>query len=157
MRPLEQRKPRVRDNAHLKYVREQACCVCGSRRYVEAAHLRMACAAIGKPETGMQEKPSDRWVTPLCRYHHRTGIDAQHKMGERDFWTLRGINPFELATRLFIESGGYARSIEKKDAARVKMIKPRKPREQRRKVANCSRPIPYRRFDGTPVYAGRER
>lgn len=157
MSELRQRAPRQRDDAHLRYVRAQRCCIGFCNRPAEAAHIRMACDAIGKRPTGMQEKPDDRWTVPLCGYHHRTGVGAQHKMGEREFWELAGINPFEIATRLFIESGGYARSVERIDASRQQVVKPRKPREQRRKIASCSRPIPYRRFDGTPVFAGRER
>jgi hypothetical protein len=82
MRKLRQRDPRQEDAKHLAFVRTQPCCVCGSRRNVEAAHLRMACPAIGKESTGMQQKPHDMWTTPLCNYHHLSGPIAQHKVGE---------------------------------------------------------------------------
>jgi len=158
MRPLEQRRPRAHDREHLNFVRQQPCCVCGSTRNVEAAHVRMACASIGKPETGMQEKPSDAWTLSLCRYHHQDGVLAQHRIGEQRFWfEVHGRNPFEICQRLWIESGGAARAQEPKPAPRQRKIKPRKPRDKRQKIAKSNRPIPYRRFDGTPVYAERER
>lgn len=136
MAELRQRSPRQQDAKHLAYVRAQPCCVCGSTRNVEAAHLRMACAAIGKLPTGMQEKPDDKWSTPLCAYHHRTGILAQHKIGEEEFWILAGINPFELAARLFMESGGTERALQPAKPQRVKRTAPRKPRDQRKKIQN---------------------
>jgi len=58
---------------------------------VEAAHLRVGSINDGKPYTGMQEKPSDRWALPLCSKHHR----EQHSMNELEFWASYNINPFE--------------------------------------------------------------
>jgi hypothetical protein len=114
----------------------------------------MGCIAIGKKPTGMGEKPSDAWVTALCAYHHRTGILAQHKISEERFWfEIHGRNPFEIAARLWIESGGAARELIKPRAPRPKCIKPRKPPEQRRKIISAHRSIPGRRFDGTPIPA----
>lgn len=131
---LRQRSPRQRDPAHLAFVRAQPCCIKGCPRPAEAAHLRLACDARGKLPTGMQEKPDDKWSNPLCEYHHRTGILAQHKMGEEDFWKMRGIDPFALALRLFEESGGAARALEPKPAKRARPTKARKPVEQRAKI-----------------------
>lgn len=125
---LRQRQPRHRDDRHLAFVRASGCVVCpkGVNRPIEAAHIRMACIAIGKPATGMQEKPSDCWTVGLCDYHHRTGILAQHKMSEHEFWfEIHGVNPFEVAARLWIESGGAARAIEPQPAKRPRKIKPR--------------------------------
>lgn len=123
---LRQREPRIRDSAHLAFVRAAGCVVCpkGVNRPAEAAHIRMARDAIGKPPTGMQEKPGDNWTCGLCAYHHRTGILAQHKISEADFWKLHGRNPFEIAASLWIESGGAARATER--AANPKPVKPRK-------------------------------
>jgi hypothetical protein len=122
---LRQRTPRQVDNAHLAFVRSQPCCVCGSMRNVEAAHIRLACPAIGKRETGMAEKPDDKFSTPLCHYHHQGSILAQHKVGEQIFWfEIHGRNPFEIAARLWIESGGAARAAER--AENPKPVKPRK-------------------------------
>jgi hypothetical protein len=131
---LRQRQPRQHDAKHLAFVRAQPCCIPFCNRAAEAAHLRMACDAIGKLPTGMQEKPDDRWSTPLCAYHHRTGIGSQHSMGEEDFWKLAGLNPFEIAARLWIESGGAARALLPKSVPRAKTSRPRKPAGLRRKI-----------------------
>lgn len=134
---LRQKEPRQHDPAHLAFVRSQPCSVCGSTRMIEAAHVRYACLPIGKETTGMQEKPSDCWTVSLCAYHHRTGILAQHKMNEAEFWIMHGRNPFEIAARLWIESGGATRATER--AENPKRVKPRKiearkPSEQRVKI-----------------------
>jgi hypothetical protein len=101
-------------------------------REVEAAHLRMR--RPGK-ESGLGEKPHDFFVTPLCAYHHRTGILAQHKISEEHFWfEIHGLNPFQIASRLWIESGGAARALEPKPAKRPRKIAARKPQEQRAKI-----------------------
>lgn len=146
MSELRQRRPRQQDTEHLRYVRAQKCCIGFCNRPAEAAHIRMACEAIGKLPTGMQEKPSDMWVTNLCAYHHRTGINAQHTMNEADFWQMVGLNPFEIATRLWIESGGAARALEPKPAPRSRKIKARKPKEQRAKIP-AGRPLRSRGFE----------
>lgn len=144
---LRQREPRERDNRHLAYVRSLPCCVCGSTRNVEAAHIRMGCEAIGKPPTGMQEKPGDRWTTNLCHYHHQSGVLAQHRVGEKVFWfEIHGLNPFEIAARLWIESGGAARAAAREanpQPVRPRKIKPRKPPEMRAKIRS-GRPLQSR-------------
>lgn len=142
---LRQRSPRVHDAAHLKFVRSQPCSVCGSTRQVEAAHIRFACLAIGKESTGLQEKPSDCWTVSLCAYHHRTGIMAQHNIGEEAFWIMHGRNPFEIAERLWIESGGSDRALIPKSAPRPKTSRPRKPPGLRRKIMP-GRPLQSRGF-----------
>ena len=134
---LRQRTPRQRDDVHLAFVRASGCVVCpkGVNRHTEAAHIRFACIAIGKPATGMQEKPDDKWTVGLCDYHHRTGILAQHKISEERFWfEIHGRNPFEIAARLWIESGGAARALEPKTAKRPKKIKARDRDAPKRKI-----------------------
>jgi hypothetical protein len=123
---LRQRQPRQRDDKHLAFVRAQPCCVCGSTRNVEAAHLKLRLPEIGKEMPGMAEKADDSFVTPLCHYHHQSGILAQHKIGEQRFWfEVHGRNPFEIAARLWIESGGAARALDPKAAKRPRKIKAR--------------------------------
>jgi hypothetical protein len=102
---------RVRDSGFLAFLRRQPCCVgplgcCGP---VEAAHIRFA--RPGQPMTGMQRKPDDKDATPLCAGHHRTNPDAQHAGNERAFWARHGIDPHELADRLYAEYLG-AQSVE---------------------------------------------
>ena len=137
---LRQRSPRIHDAAHLKFVRSQPCCACpkGGSRQSEAAHVRMECPARGKEAPGLAEKPSDCWTVPLCDYHHRTGIDAQHIVGEKLFWKLRGIDPFALASRLWVESGAAARALEPKRVKQPKPIADRKPRRMRGKIQSRS-------------------
>jgi hypothetical protein len=93
---LRQRQPRVRDEAHLRFIRSLPCCVCGDDTTVEAAHLRVGSIGHGKPITGMQEKPSDAWCLPLCNAHHR----EQHSMNELAFWKSHEIDPFMLAIKM---------------------------------------------------------
>lgn len=145
---LRQRQPRYRDDAHLAFVRTSGCCVCpkGVSRPIEAAHVRMACIAIGKRETGLSEKPGDQWTVGLCDYHHRTGVRAQHKISETEFWQDHGRNPFEIAASLWIESGGAARAAER--AANPKPVKPRK-------IKCRDRSAPKRKISARPVMQSR--
>jgi hypothetical protein len=133
---LRQRQPREHDERHLKFVRGQVCCICGSTRDVEAAHLKLRLPEIGKVDApGMQMKEHDRWVTPLCHYHHQSGILAQHRIGEQRFWfEIHGRNPFEIAARLWIESGGAARALEPKPAKRPRKIKARDRNAPKRQI-----------------------
>jgi hypothetical protein len=117
-------------------VRAAGCVVCpkGVNRPIEAAHVRMACIAIGKRETGMAEKPGDQWTLGLCIYHHRVGIASQHSRGEREFWEYAGLNPFAICQRLWIESGGAARALEPKTAKRPRKTKPRDRNAPKRQI-----------------------
>lgn len=156
MTELRQRSPRQRDAKHLAYVRSLPCCVCGSTRNIEAAHIRIGCPARGKePLPGLQRKPDDKWTTPLCNYHHQSGILAQHKIGEQEFWfEIHGRNPFDIAERLWIESGGAERAAQPKRAKRERKTAPRKPKNERAKIQSRamfpagrklqSRPFPSR-------------
>jgi hypothetical protein len=103
----KQRRPRDRNENHLKWIRGLQCCICGAPG-PDPAHIRAASAVHGKRETGASEKPSDKWTVPLCRHHH----DQQHAAAEREgvtaeitWWTRRGIDPFGLALSLFAASG----------------------------------------------------
>ena len=100
----------------------------------EAAHIRMACLAIGKEYTGKGEKPDDKWTVPLCPYHHRIGIGSQHSMGEADFWKMVGLNPFAIAAELWKMSGGEERARITKAPRKPKKVRPRKPAARRKKI-----------------------
>ena len=136
---LRQREPRIEDAAHLKFIRLQPCCIPYCKRQAEAAHIRFACLEIDKRETGRGERPSDCYATPLCPYHHRIGIDSQHASNEAAWWARTGLNPFEIAARLWIESGGATRAAE-----RVQNPKPVKPR----KIKLRNRTAPKREIPG---------
>ena len=48
-------------------------------------------------------KVSDEFTVPLCRTHHR----AVHRIGdERTWWTKSGINPTEIAQKLWLRARG---------------------------------------------------
>jgi hypothetical protein len=93
---LRQREPRQRDNKHLEFIRQQPCIVCGDNTSTEAAHIRTGSIGHDKPNTGMAEKPSDKWTLPLCNQHHR----EQHTMNEMAFWKRYGIDPFMSALKM---------------------------------------------------------
>lgn len=126
---MNQREPRRESPAHLAFIRQQPCCVCGTTVNVQAAHIRMPKVGDKRP-TGMGEKSHDRWTVPLCGWDHTDGPKAQHKMSERAFWQMHGIDPFKLAYELWLKSGA------KEVVPREKKIKQRKPREQRKKIQN---------------------
>jgi len=100
---LRQRQPRVEDPDFLDFLRGRRCCSCGAPPRVQAAHLRAACPDRGKRETGMQEKPDDRWAVPLCSSCHLDGPQALHRVGEERFFSRLAIDPFGLAERLYGE------------------------------------------------------
>jgi hypothetical protein len=82
---------RQRNRHHLRYVSQQACLICG-RKQSDPHHLRyLQPRALGR-------KVSDEFVVPLCRSHHR----AVHRAGdERAWWTAAGIDPINVARRLW--------------------------------------------------------
>lgn len=94
------KRPREHNETHLAFIRSLPSLVRGNGP-IEAAHLRYAEAAIGKPITGMAEKPHDCWTVPLCASAHR----EQHAGSERAFWQRQGINPLIIAALLFVHSG----------------------------------------------------
>ena len=99
-RPAKQKKPRVKDDAYLRWIRTLPCAVCFTRREIHAAHIRAPAPQYAKRGVGMAEKPDDAWTVPLCGQHHLFGEDAQHKGEELAFWKRHGIDPFILALSL---------------------------------------------------------
>ena len=95
--------PRVKNEAHLEFIRSLPCISCGNDICTEAAHVRSERMEYGKRNTGMQQKPSDMWTLPLCGDCHR----RQHTGNEMNFWTNLGVNPFVLALSLFAASGDH--------------------------------------------------
>lgn len=97
----QKKSPRLKVEAHLKFIRTLPCLVTGSRP-VEAAHVRYADMRYGKRDTGMAEKPSDHWVIPLSPTSHR----EQHAFGdELAWWESKGIDPLFVALALWRASG----------------------------------------------------
>ena len=101
-----QRKPRDKDEAHMKFVRSLPCLLCGDNTSTECAHIRMADRSVAKPVTGIAMKCDDRFTVPLCGAHHR----QQHEHGnEHHWWTLAGIDPIKAALAIYSVSGDYER------------------------------------------------
>lgn len=93
-----------RDADYLAMIRQLPCVKCGVEPCGVAAHLRMNSGAYNKRQA-MGRKPSVEWTTPLCNGCHTNDYDAQHKIGEREFWHRLGINPFLLCQRLYAQRG----------------------------------------------------
>lgn len=95
---LTQRQPRVHNKKHLEKIGRLPCAVCGAFGS-DAAHLRASSIEHGKRQTGMGEKPDDKWTTPLCRTCHT----EQHSspLGEVGWWEQYGLDPFDLCERLW--------------------------------------------------------
>jgi hypothetical protein len=103
---LKADRGRVRDLGFLAFLRRQPCTLAGYPGHVcsgriEAAHIRFASAADGKPLTGMQTKPDDRYCVPLCSGAHTSGADAQHRSGERAWWAAHGLDALATAAALY--------------------------------------------------------
>jgi ERF superfamily len=87
---------RHRDKTHLRFVGLQPCLICG-RSPSDAHHLRFAQPrALGR-------KNSDEFTVPLCRMHH----SQNHRVGDEvDWWRKSGIDPLQIANRLWSISRG---------------------------------------------------
>lgn len=97
------RRPREKDDAHLRFIRQLPCVVCGDHTSVEAAHIRFNNPLLGKRGVGLGERPDDRWVVPLCGEHHR----EQHRGNERKWWAAQGTDPTQVAAGLALHSGDH--------------------------------------------------
>ena len=96
---------RLRDKQHLRFVAKQPCLVCG-REPCDAHHLRFA------QSRGLGLKVSDEFAVPLCRAHHR----ELHRAGkEVDWWARTGIEPIDIARRLWLETRPLAISASRAD------------------------------------------
>lgn len=110
---MNERDPRHHDPDYMAWIAKLPCIACATlgrqttlHRHagVHVAHVRMADAEAGWRETGMAEKPSDRRTVPLCPRHHTDGKEAQHNMGERNFWAWLAIDPAKFCRAL---TGAY--------------------------------------------------
>jgi hypothetical protein len=116
----KQKRPRIRDDNHLAFIRGLKCCICG-KPGPDPAHIRSANALYGKRETGGGEKASDKFTVPLCREHH----DEQHKAGnELLWWASKGVDPFGLALSLYACTGDdeIAEGILRSNIARARSV-----------------------------------
>jgi len=95
-----QREPRQFDKLHKGRIAQLPSILSG-RKGVEVCHVRYADAAHKKKLTGMRIKPDDMWCLPLTTEEHRTGPDAQHGDGEREWWEDNGIDPLQACKDLY--------------------------------------------------------
>lgn len=127
---MNQRRPRLHDEAYLAWLRTRRCIACNSAPPCDAAHIREGSERHDKPMTGMGRKPDDKWCLPLCHDCHA----AQHRFGtELAWWKIIKLNPFKLAIDYYTQFGGKGGKPKKS-----KPVKERKPRGQRVKIKGQS-------------------
>jgi ERF superfamily protein len=85
---------RIRDRAHVRFVAQQTCLVCG-RQPCDAHHLRFA------QNSALGRKVSDEFTVPLCRGHHR----ELHRQGDETAWWHKiGLDPTTAARALWLQT-----------------------------------------------------
>ena len=141
---MNQRQPRIEDPAYLAYVRQLPCTICQRPGRSDPAHIRSAARQYGKRQTGLGEKPDDKWVLPLCRQHH----DEQHRRGdELAWWASYGIaDPFALAIALYATRPVTARPRARREAK----IRPREAPADRKKIPAREAEWPSRKMQSRP-------
>jgi hypothetical protein len=86
---------RTRDQVYLDKVAMSNCACCGRVPDADTPnvyhHLERA---------GVGTKGSDYFTTPMCGVHHTMLHD--YTGSEEEFWTLMGVNPWEVAYRIFL-------------------------------------------------------
>jgi hypothetical protein len=103
-----------RNTRYLAWIRAMPCCVCGSRRGIEASHTG---------PHGLGQKSPDSSAIPLCRRHHRTGHDSYHRLGPRKFSERHNLDIPAVVRRLNmkpairIESGMFVAHVDGCDYA----------------------------------------
>jgi len=98
---LRERRPRVRDNAYLAWIRRLPCLatarsLCLMVYGCDAAHIRTGYPEAGWSYTGKAQKPDDVRAAPLTRASHT----IQHSMSEAKFWTDLNLYPPAVCERL---------------------------------------------------------
>ncbi len=97
-----------KDEAHLAFIRKLPSPISGAYG-CDPAHISAGSPIHNKKRTGGGQKASDCWTVPLTRAEH----DAQHDHGdELAWWRTHGIDPFELAIKLYENTGDAIRCIE---------------------------------------------
>lgn len=93
---------RLEDLGHLAFIRKLPSVLSGEFG-CEACHIRIGSALHRKKHTGMGQKPDDSWTLPLTSTEHK----QQHSENELLFWRSHGVDPFELAIKLYEDSGNF--------------------------------------------------
>jgi hypothetical protein len=98
-----------RSRRYLAWIRTQPCCVCGSRKFIEASHTGAH---------GIGQKSPDSSAIPLCAKHHRTGNDSYHRLGPRKFSKAHNLDIPAIVRRLNfkptirVEAGWFVTYLE---------------------------------------------
>jgi hypothetical protein len=98
---------RYRNRDHLRYVAQQACLVCG-RKPSDPHHL-----GFTQPRA-LGRKVSDEFAVPLCRGHHRA---VHRSRDEGAWWRQAGIDPIQVARRLWKETHGMGEQRSQRPAS----------------------------------------
>lgn len=101
---------RIEDPAHLAFIRRLPSVISG-KTPCEAAHIRTGSALYRKKHTGIGQKSDDAWTLPLTEDEHRNGPESQHGNNELSWWKSHGIDPFDLASRLYEASGDFEAAV----------------------------------------------
>ncbi len=104
--PSDKSQKRIRDEGHLAFIRSLPSVISG-RYGCEACHIRYGDPIYRKKKTGMRQKPDDCWVLPLTPDEHRD----QHAGNEKAWWASKGIDPLDIARRLYAVSGNKEKAI----------------------------------------------
>jgi hypothetical protein len=98
-----------RNPRYLAWIRTQPCCVCGSKKAVEASHTG---------PHGIGQKSPDASAIPLCAKHHRIGADSYHRLGPRKFSERHNLDIPAIVRRLNlkptirVEAGWFVAYLE---------------------------------------------
>lgn len=105
LRPLR-RADRKPNTGYLNFVRRLPCCVCIlpwklNKSGVAYSNVQKSIteAAHSGPHA-LGSKSDDRTALPLCALHHREGVDAYHRVGEKRFQQIHGISIAEIVAAL---------------------------------------------------------
>ena len=104
--PSSKKTRRIEDPAHLAFIRKLPSVVSGAYG-CEACHIRSGSALHRKKHTGGQQKPDDCWTLPLLPDEHK----SQHSENELGWWRKHGIDPFDLAARLYEVTGNIEAAV----------------------------------------------
>lgn len=98
---------RTVDIEHLKFIRTLPSVISGEWG-CEACHIRYGDPRYDKRKTPMARKPDDGWTVPMTPEEHRD----QHRHNESEWWEEQGIDPLDIARKLYQHTGDTEKAIE---------------------------------------------
>lgn len=104
--------PKIRSEAHRRYIASLPCCVTGREGNTQAAHIRADGGA------GMGLKSGDDSCIPLSYQEH----SRQHSMAERKYWGDMLPEAILLAYQLYGVTGNISEGRKLIDRFRWKMV-----------------------------------